>query len=69
MKARADRLVDLMKEYCGGNYNKFARELDIDPSHLYRYINTGVGGGRKLIGAVIKFCIRKGIDFQEYIDI
>jgi hypothetical protein len=67
MKVDAEKLFTLMKERCNGNYNKFARELQIDPSHLYRYMNNGIGGGRKFIGAVIRYCRANGIDFGEYI--
>jgi hypothetical protein len=69
MRANKEKLELLMKKYCCGNYNRFARELGIDPSHLYRYINSGVGGGKKLIGAVMKFCIKNQLDFEEYVEI
>ncbi len=69
MKARRDKLIELMNNYCNGNYHKFARDLGIDPSHLYRYINTGIGGGTKMIGSVIKFCKRNNLDFEEYIEL
>lgn len=69
MKVNREKLSSLMVTYCNGNYNKFARELEVDPSHLYRFMNTGVGGGKKLIGAVMKFCMKHGLNFKEYIDI
>lgn len=69
MKVNQEKLAGLMNSYCGGNYNRFARELQIDPSHLYRYINSGIGGGKKLIGAVMRFCVQNQLDFNQYIDL
>ena len=62
-------LFEMMNGYCDGNYNKFAKELGIDPSHLYRFMNTGVGGGKKLVGAVIKYCRENKLNFEDYIEI
>lgn len=69
MRLNHDKVNELMMEYCGGNYNRFARELGLDPSHLYRFINTGIGGGKKIIGAIIRFCSDNGLDFSKYIEI
>lgn len=68
MEVKVDKLNGLMSARYNGNYNRFARDLQVDPSHLYRYINGGVGGGKKLIGAVIKYCIKNEIDFEEYVE-
>lgn len=46
-----DKIKDLMNSHCMGNYNKFSRELGVDPAHLYRFLNTGVGGGKKSYSA------------------
>lgn len=69
MKGNREKTMELMQTYCEGNYNRFARELEVDPSHLHRFITTGVGGGKKLVGAVIRFCKLKSLNFEEYIDI
>jgi hypothetical protein len=66
---KREKLQNLMNAYCGGNYNRFGRELDINVSHLHRYINHGIGGGKKLMGAVIKFCKSKGLNFEEYVEL
>lgn len=68
MKKRIDRMkmAGLMKKYCQGNYNKFARELSIDPAHLYRFLNTGVGGGKKMIFALMEFCEKHNLEFSQY---
>lgn len=62
------KVADLMNTYSEGNYNRFARELGVDPSHLYRYIKTGIGGGKKIIMSVMKYCKEKGLDFEEYLN-
>lgn len=69
LRANQNKIFELMNIYCNGNYNRFGRELKVDPSHLHRFINTGVGGGKKLVGAIIKFCKEKELDFEDYIDI
>ena len=69
MKIKRQKVMELMGTYCNGNYNRFARERGIDPSHLYRFINAGVGGGKKLAGAVIKFCKANSLNFEEYIEL
>lgn len=68
MRVNRLKVAELMSTYCSGNYNRFARELEIDPSHLHRFITTGVGGGKKLLGAIMKFCKLKGLNFEEYIE-
>lgn len=69
MKAKREKITELMSIYCEGNYNRFARELKIDPSHLHRFVTTGVGGGKKLVGAIIRFSREKGLNFEEYIEL
>lgn len=69
MELKRAKVKELMDTYCRGNYNRFARELGLDPSHLYRFLNEGIGGGKKVIGAVNRFCKLKKLDFFEYIDI
>ncbi|NJD04133.1 MAG: hypothetical protein FIA99_16420 [Ruminiclostridium sp.] len=67
MEVNREKVFDLMNSHCAGNYNRFARELGVDPSHLYRYLNTGVGGGKKILMSVMKYCKTNRLDFEEYI--
>ena len=67
MEVNRHKVYDLMKNNCAGNYNRFARELGVDPSHLYRFLNTGVGGGKKILMSVIKYCKANGLNFEDYI--
>lgn len=69
MELYKDKVTELMHDYCGGNYNRFARELGVDVSQLYRFIKTGVGGGSKVIGGVIRFCKEKNLNFEDYVHI
>jgi hypothetical protein len=69
MEVNRQKVRDLMNTSCAGNYNRFARELGVDPSHLYRFLKTGVGGGKKILMSVIKYCKVNGLDFEEYISI
>jgi|GEM_PF-282711 hypothetical protein len=61
------KLEELMNTFCNGNYNRFSRELGVDPSHLFRFIKTGGGGGKKMLGALITFCKSKDLNFEDYI--
>lgn len=67
MEVNRQKIRELMKIRCEGNYNRFARELGVDPSHLYRFINSGVGGGKKILMSVMKYCKMNGLDFEDYI--
>jgi hypothetical protein len=67
MHLNLDKLRSLADIYAKGNVNEFARQMQVDPSHLWRVMQTGNSGGKKMIGAVIKFCKEKGLDCWEYI--
>lgn len=69
MKLKRDSVKELMKKYYDGNYNRFAREIGVDPTHLHRFLKTGIGGGAKLIGSVMKFCKDRQLNFEEYVDL
>ena len=61
-------MFELMKKHCRGNYNLFGRELGVDPAHLYRFLNTGVGGGKKMLLALMKYCERHNLNFSYYLE-
>lgn len=68
MYLNKDKLVELMNEKCKGNYNAFARELEVNVAHLHRFINTKESvAGPKLLGAVARYCEKLGLDYREYI--
>lgn len=69
MKLNRDKVEKLMDLYFGGCYNRFARELEVDPSQLYRFIKSGRCAGNKLIGAIIRFCKSRGLDYEGYLEI
>lgn len=68
MRLNREKVAQLMAVYCGGNYNRFGRELGIDPSHLHRFLTSGIGGGKKLIGAVMIFCKKNKLNFEDYLE-
>ena len=61
-----EKMMILMKTQCNGNYNLFARELGLDPGHLHRFLNTGVGGGKKMIFGLMYFCSKYGLDYRKF---
>ena len=69
MKLKKEKVKKLMEEYCDVNYNRFAREMGVDLSHVHRYITKGIGGGAKLIGGVMKFYKEKHLDYTDYIEL
>ncbi|MCX7923762.1 MAG: hypothetical protein N3B21_17395 [Clostridia bacterium] len=69
MKVNREKIKQLIDTYCEGNYARFAREVDIDTSHLHRFVNKGIGGGKKVLGGVMRFCKDKNINFEDYIDL
>lgn len=70
MKSRLNRemIRELMNTRFMGNYNQFSRELGVDPSHLYRFLNSGVGGGKKIIFSLMDYCEKNKLDYKKYID-
>ena len=66
VKINIDAVNELLKEDFYGNYNAFSRELDVDASHLHRYLRTGIGGGRKIAVALLSYCARKQKDYTKY---
>lgn len=67
MKLNIPNVYNLMQERFNGNFNAFARALGVDPSHIHRVLTDGVGGGKKIIGAVIKYCKEASIDFSPFV--
>jgi Fe-S cluster assembly ATPase SufC len=63
------KMKELMKRQCQGNYNRFSRELGVDPAHLHRFLNTGVGGGKKLIFSLMDYCERNNLNYKNYLDL
>jgi len=70
MKSRLnrERIRELMNTRCMGNYNQFSRELGVDPAHLYRFLNTGIGGGKKIILSLMNYCEKNNLDYKKYIE-
>jgi hypothetical protein len=69
MKLSREKITDLMNIYCCGKYNRFARELELDPAHLHRFLTKDIGGGKKVMAAVIMFCKKNELNFENYIEV
>lgn len=68
MELIREKVIELMNTHGTGTYNGFARLLGLPVSNLHTYMTTGYGGGRKIISAVMRFCIEKGLNPEDYID-
>jgi hypothetical protein len=69
MKLKKDKVNDLLQMYFNENNSKFARAIGVDHTHLQHFLNTGIGGGRVLIGGIYKFCKEKDLNFEDYVEI
>ncbi len=67
MVIKRDKVLEMMRIYCAGNYNRFGREIGVDPAHLHRFLKTGVGGGKKVVMGILKFCKEKRLDYEDYL--
>ena len=68
MKLKREKILELMNNYTFCNYNRFVRDLKVDPAHLHRFLRFGVCGSKKIVLAMIKFCKENNLDVYEYID-
>ena len=64
---RKDRLRELMEQQAGGSYRRFARELNVNPGYLHRFLNSDRRAGPRLLGAVKRYCEERGLKFENYI--
>lgn len=68
LKLSREKIMELMKNHCDGNYNRFGKELGVDPAHLHRFLNTGIGGGKKMIFSLMEYCERNSLNYKNYIE-
>lgn len=65
---KKELVIELMKEYCEGNFNAFSRELGLNVAHVYRtLVNKKSKAGPKFLGALMNFCEKKGLNYKDYI--
>lgn len=69
MEVKRSRLREILKQRYKGNYTDMARDLGVSLPHLHKFLNYDVGGGRKLLGAVVKYCKYNNLPLEKYIDI
>jgi hypothetical protein len=62
-----DKVKELMDREANGNYNEFARQLQIDVAQLHRVLNTESKAGPKMLGKLMIYCNDRNLDFNEYI--
>jgi len=66
---RKDRLRDLMKEHGNNSYHYFARILGVEVAQLHRILNHNSEAGAKFLGCLMRFCKKRGLNFEEYVTI
>lgn len=68
MEINIETFMELLKERFNDNQSKMARVLGISKYQLNMIIkNKGKGAGKKVIGAIIKYCDINEYDFHKYI--
>ena len=61
------KLKSLMDKEADGNYNKFARMLNVDVSQLHKIINSSSNAGPKFLEKLMAYCQQNNLDFFEYL--
>lgn len=68
MEINMGTFIQLLKNRFDNNQSKMARVLGINRYQLSAVIkNNGKGAGKKIIGAIIKYCDINELDFRKYI--
>lgn len=68
MEVNVEALRKLLSERFDNNQAKMARILKINRCQLNTVLkNDGATAGKKIIGAIIKFCDTNEYDFRDYI--
>ncbi|MFD1362688.1 helix-turn-helix domain-containing protein [Lentibacillus salinarum] len=67
MYLNKQRTKQLMNKKSDGNYNKFARKLNVDPGQLHRILNSESNAGPKFLSKLAAYCLSENIDFNDYI--
>ena len=68
MRINKEKVIALMNEYAKGNYNEFARMLNLNVAHVYRtLVHENTKAGPKFLGALISFCETRDLDYKDYI--
>lgn len=58
----------LLREKFNNNQSKMAKELEISRYQLNMILNrNGKNAGKKIIGAIIKYCDNNNYNFRDYI--
>lgn len=68
MEINMEAFLELLKERFDNNQAKMARILGISKYQLNSILKSnGKGAGKKIIGALIKYCDINEYDFHKYI--
>lgn len=68
MELNIPAFKELLEERFEGNQAKMARILKVSKYQLNSiFKNGGKGAGKKILGAIIKYCDTNELDFHEYI--
>ena len=68
MEINMKEFLKLLEERFDNNQSRMARVLQISRYQLSNILkNNGRGAGKKIIGAIIKYCDTNELDFHKYI--
>lgn len=68
MKLNSKAIKKLLKEKFDNNITLFAKEINVDRTHLSRVIRSnGNGAGAVVCGGVIRYCNKNNLDYKDYI--
>jgi hypothetical protein len=46
----------------------FAHKLGMCPAHLYKFMNTGIGGGRIVWAKLYYYCKANNLNFDDFLE-
>lgn len=68
MEINIEEFIKLLEERFNNNQSKMARVLGISRHQLNEVLNhNGKGAGKKILGAIIKYCDINELNFKNYI--
>lgn len=67
MKPNVESLQNLIDSKFNGNKSAFAKTIGIERSHVSKVISTGACAGATFFGALLDYCKRENLNFEDYI--
>lgn len=67
MEINLEAVKEMLNKRFDGNQARMARVLNISRNQLNVVLKSGQSAGKKVIGAIIKYCEVNELDFHKYV--